>query len=87
MTQPNVWTLTTPFATIIALYANVPEHGRLDDNQISWLDNEFKTAAADAALRSRSITHPSPPTTITGRATTCSTCSTRRCRRANGSPT
>ena len=28
---PNVyWTLTTPFATIVGMYTNVPEHGSID---------------------------------------------------------
>lgn len=42
MTQPNVyWTLKTPLVTIIGLYTNVPEGGRLDDSQISWLQEEL----------------------------------------------
>jgi hypothetical protein len=51
MTQPNVyWTLDTPVATIIGLYTNVPEHGRLDDNQVSWLNQELSTAPSGKAL-------------------------------------
>ena len=51
MTQPNVyWTLDTPFATIVGLYTNVPEHGRLDDSQIAWLKNELRSAPAGKAL-------------------------------------
>lgn len=51
MTQPNVyWTLETPYATIIGLYTNVPEGGMLDDDQISWFNNEMKTAPKDKAL-------------------------------------
>src|SRR5207245_8156426 len=35
MTQPNVyWTLETPLATIIGLYTNVPEGGKLGNDQI-----------------------------------------------------
>lgn len=42
MTQPNVyWTLKTPLITIIGLYTNVPEGGRLDDEQIRWLQEEL----------------------------------------------
>ena len=51
MTQPNVyWTLETPLATILGLYTNVPEGGRLDDDQISWLEVELQQAPADRAL-------------------------------------
>ena len=51
MTQPFFyWTLTTPFATFIGLYSNVPEHGRLDDQQRAWLHGEMAAAAADKAL-------------------------------------
>jgi acid phosphatase type 7 len=51
MNQPwFFWTLTTPFATIIGLYTNVPEHGRLSDDQRAWFQNEMKTAAKDKAL-------------------------------------
>ena len=39
------WTLTTPFATFIGLYSNVPEHGRIDDQQRAWFHAEM--AAAD----------------------------------------
>lgn len=41
------WTLTTPFATFIGLYSNVPEHGRLDPGQREWFQQEM--AAADRA--------------------------------------
>jgi hypothetical protein len=51
MTQPNVyWTLEAPFATVIGLYTNVPEHGRLDDTQIAWLHQELAAAPAKTAL-------------------------------------
>jgi hypothetical protein len=51
MTQPNVyWTLDTPVATIVGLYTNVPEHGRLDDNQIGWLNQELSVAPKGKAL-------------------------------------
>jgi len=51
MTQPNVyWTLNAPFATIIGLYTNVPEGGRLDDNQINWFKSELSNAPIDKAL-------------------------------------
>jgi acid phosphatase type 7 len=48
---PNVyWTLVTPFATIIGMYTNVPEHGSIDSQQQQWVTNEFATAADDRAL-------------------------------------
>jgi hypothetical protein len=51
MTQPNpYWTLNTPYATLIGIYTNVPEGGRLDDHQISWLHTELTTAPTDRAL-------------------------------------
>jgi len=51
LNQPNVyWTLVTPFATIIGMYTNVPEHGSIDSTQQQWLTNEFATAPADRAL-------------------------------------
>ena len=51
MTQPNVfWTLTTPLATIIGLYTNVPEGGVLGQNQLQWLQQELAGAAKDQAL-------------------------------------
>ncbi|HJZ80882.1 MAG TPA: metallophosphoesterase, partial [Pyrinomonadaceae bacterium] len=38
MTQPNVyWTLITPLATIVGLYSNVPEQGRITQPQRDWL--------------------------------------------------
>src|SRR5258708_35927553 len=52
MTQPHVyWTLEAPFVTIIGLYTNVPEAGKLDTDQIAWFVNELRTAPADKALR------------------------------------
>jgi hypothetical protein len=51
LSQPNVyWTLITPFATIIGMYTNVPEHGSIDSTQQQWLTNEFATAPKDRAL-------------------------------------
>ena len=51
MTQPWLyWTLTTPVATFIGLYTNVPEHGRISDEQRAWFRNEMKTAPTDKAL-------------------------------------
>jgi hypothetical protein len=51
MDQPNVyWTLETPLATIIGLYTNVPEGGRLDDDQIAWFAGELKAAPAQQAV-------------------------------------
>lgn len=51
MTQPFFyWTLTTPFATFIGLYSNVPEHGRLDDKQREWFHAEMQAADPRKAL-------------------------------------
>jgi acid phosphatase type 7 len=51
MTQPNVyWTLTTPVATFIGLYTNVPDGGQMDDNQIAWLHSELASAPANKLL-------------------------------------
>lgn len=51
MTEPNVyWTLETPFATIVGLYTNVPEHGQVDDTQKAWLASELKSAPGNKAL-------------------------------------
>ncbi len=51
MTQPNVfWTLEAPFVTIIGLYSNVPEGGRLQPDQLAWFVNELRTAPTDKAL-------------------------------------
>lgn len=51
MTQPNVyWTLRAPFVTIIGLYTNVPDGGRLADDQLRWLAHELADAPAGLAL-------------------------------------
>jgi hypothetical protein len=51
MTEPNVyWTLDAPFITIVGLYSNVPEGGRLDGDQSAWLTAELQAAPKDAAL-------------------------------------
>lgn len=51
MSQPNVYfTLLLPFATIVGLYTNVPEHGSIDSMQQQWLTNEFATADPARAL-------------------------------------
>ena len=48
---PNVYfTLRCPFATIVGMYTNVPEHGSIDSVQQQWLTNEFKEAPTDRAL-------------------------------------
>ena len=44
--QPNVfWTLTTPLASIIALYSNVPRFGTITPEQRKWFVAELKAAA------------------------------------------
>src|SRR6266700_3102511 len=49
MTQPNVyWTLLTPRVTIVGLYTNVPEGGRIQNDQAAWLQEELR--AADPGL-------------------------------------
>ncbi len=51
MTEPNVyWTLAAPFITMVGLYTNVPEGGRLDGDQVAWLAQELQSAPTDAAL-------------------------------------
>jgi hypothetical protein len=51
LSLPNVYfTLELPFATIIGMYTNVPEHGSIDSVQQQWLTNEFATAPQDKAL-------------------------------------
>jgi acid phosphatase type 7 len=51
MTQPNpYWTLTTPFATIIGLSTNVPEHGYVEPEQEEWFLAEVAAAAPEKAL-------------------------------------
>ncbi len=44
------WTLDTPFATIVGLYTNVPEHGRISDEQRAWFHDQMAKAAPDKAL-------------------------------------
>ena len=51
LSLPNpYWTLTTPFATFVGLYTNVPEGGSIDSNQQMWVTNEFETADKDLPL-------------------------------------
>ena len=51
LSLPNVYfTLECPFATIVGMYTNVPEHGSIDSVQQQWLTNEFATAPQDKAL-------------------------------------
>jgi hypothetical protein len=51
MTLPNVyWTLDAEFATIVGLYTNVPEGGRVDATQKAWLIDQLKSAPTDRAL-------------------------------------
>lgn len=51
LSQPNVYfTLECPFATIVGMYTNVPEHGTIDSIQQQWLTNELNTAPQDKAL-------------------------------------
>jgi acid phosphatase type 7 len=48
---PNpYWTLTTPFATFIGMYTNVPEGGSVDSTQQQWITNEFATAPKDLPI-------------------------------------
>ena len=51
LSQPNVYfTLDCPFATIVGMYTNVPEHGSIDSQQQQWLTNEFATTPTDKAF-------------------------------------
>ena len=51
MSQPFFYhTLTTPFATIIGLYSNVPEHGEFDAIQRAWFQAQMKAADPARAL-------------------------------------
>jgi len=51
LSLPNAyWTLTSPHATFVGIYTNVPEHGSIDSIQQQWLTNEFATAPKDRAL-------------------------------------
>ena len=48
---PNpYWTMTTPFATFIGMYTNVPEGGSIDSTQQQWITNEFATAPKDLPI-------------------------------------
>ena len=51
------WTLTTPYATFIGLYSNVPEHGQLDPDQRAWFHAQMAAADTDKALVV-SVHHP-----------------------------
>jgi hypothetical protein len=51
MTQPNVyWTLLTPLVTILGLYTNVPEDGKIGLNQLQWFKEELAAADKNKAL-------------------------------------
>lgn len=51
MTQPNVyWTLRAPFVTVVGLYSNVPEGGKVDNDQVSWLHAELVAAPPGAVI-------------------------------------
>jgi hypothetical protein len=48
---PNVfYTLNCPYATIVGLYTNVPEHGSVDSIQQQWFTHELSTAPKNKAL-------------------------------------
>ncbi len=49
--QPNVyWTLRHRWVTIVGLYSNVPDGGRIGEEQIEWLVGELTDAPRDAVL-------------------------------------
>ncbi len=51
MIQPNVYfTLTTPFATFVGLYTNVPEGGVVEADQAAWFEGELAAADRDLPL-------------------------------------
>lgn len=52
MVQPNVyWTLVTPLARFIGLYANVTKHGVIDDEQRRWFIQELEYARRSEELQ------------------------------------
>lgn len=56
MIQPNVyWTLVTPLASLIGLYANDTEHGTIIQPQTAWFINELKTAEAERQHTGKAI--------------------------------
>ena len=51
LSLPNVYyTLNCPYAVIVGLYTNVPEHGTVDSIQQQWFTNELSTAPKNKAL-------------------------------------
>jgi hypothetical protein len=51
MRQPNAyWTLRHKWLTIVGLYTNVPDGGRIAEDQVKWLVRELVEAPADAVL-------------------------------------
>lgn len=51
MTQPNCYfTLNTPLATIIGLYTNVPEGGKVEQDQREWFVGELSAAPKGKAV-------------------------------------
>jgi hypothetical protein len=51
MCQPNVyWTLRHRWLTLVGLYTNVPDGGRIAEDQIDWLVQELTDAPRDAVL-------------------------------------
>jgi hypothetical protein len=44
------WIFTTPFATFIGLYTNVPEHGQIDADQRKWFQQQMAAADTTKAL-------------------------------------
>jgi hypothetical protein len=49
--QPNVyWTLVHDWITIVGLYTNVPDGGRIGDDQLRWLTSELRAARSGATL-------------------------------------
>jgi hypothetical protein len=49
--QPNVyWTLRHRWATIVGLYTNTPDGGRIAEDQVEWLVGELTEAPRDAVL-------------------------------------
>jgi acid phosphatase type 7 len=57
--QPNVyWTLDTSLFTVIGLYSNVPEGGRLEQDQIDWLASELKESSRHKKALLVAVHHP-----------------------------
>jgi len=59
MDQPNVyWTLDAELFTVIGLYSNVPEGGRLEQDQLDWFVSELKESSRHKKALLVAVHHP-----------------------------